>query len=59
MTKKVNERNIHDRLCLNTANTRKKDFTFLRIKIMLNMQYNGAAQKVQATREEGLILIVS
>ena len=39
--------------------TRLKSFTLLSIKIMLNLQYNGAAWKVQATSEERLALIVS
>ena len=38
---------------------KKNDFTFLTTATMLNPQYNGAAQKVQATREEKLVLIVS
>ena len=58
--KKTNERNIHNRLHLNTEATRKKNgFTFLRIKIMLNPSYNGVVQRVQATGEERLVLIVS
>ena len=43
----------------NTETTKKNGFAFLRIKIMLNRQYYGAAQKVQTTREERLVLIVS
>ena len=35
---------------------KKNGFTFLTTAIMLNPQYNGAAQKVQATREEKLVL---
>lgn len=58
--KKKNERNIHDRLYLNTRRLQEKNgFVFLRIKFMLNLQYNGAAQGVKATREERLVLIVS
>ena len=38
---------------------KKNGFTFLRIKIMLNPSYNGVVERVQATREERLILIVS
>ena len=58
--KKKNERNIHDRLYLNTRRLQEKNgFIFLRIKFMLNLQYNGATQGVKATREERLVLIVS
>ena len=39
--------------------TRLKSFTLLSIKIMLNLQYNGAAWKVRATSEERLALIGS
>ena len=35
-----------------------KWFCFLRNKIMLNPPHNGAVQKVQATREERLVLTV-
>ena len=56
MTKKTNEKNIHDRLYINTETTRKNGFTFLRIKVMLNPQYNGSAQKIEITGEERLVL---
>ena len=47
--------------CILTRRLQEKEngFTFLTTAIMLNPQYNGAAQKVQATREEKLVLIVS
>ena len=46
--------------CILTRRPQEKNgFTFLRTTIMLNPQYNGAAQKVQATREEKLVITVS
>ena len=55
--KKNNERNSTADCILRRRLQEKNGFTFLRIKIMLNPQYNVAARKVQTTREERLVLI--
>ena len=39
--------------------TRRQQEKKLRFKIMFNPQHNGAARRVQATREERLVLRVS
>ena len=55
--KETNERNIHDRLYLTRRQQEKK--SRFKIKTMLNPLYNGAARRIQVTREERLALIVS
>ena len=43
--------------CILTRRLQEKNgFTFLRIKVMLNPQYNGSAQKIEITGEERLVL---
>ena len=46
--------------CILTRRLQEKNgFTFLRIKIMLNRQYNGVVERVLITGDEILVLVVS